>query len=170
MPVLQISKDFESSKAALYDAWTQPDQLKQWWKPLGKQLVDVQNDIKKGGTVRYQFGSDDLLIDGNYEKVEGNDLLEYTWKWHLKAEPVNDAGYKLSVHFDGDEQHATIHIIQEGFENEESIHPHQHGWEQALEQLQAYLGDREPVLASQNLRPPVSGYNETPEQEKVGGG
>src|SRR6187551_3239109 len=101
MSTLQISKEFQVSKEQLFSAWTDPAQLKQWWKPLGKQLVHVENNLAPGGTVKYEFEDDHLAIHGIYEKVAVNELLEYTWNWHVKAASVNDAAYKLSVVFEG---------------------------------------------------------------------
>ncbi|MEJ7768255.1 MAG: SRPBCC family protein [Chitinophagaceae bacterium] len=173
MATLDLSNDFNCSKEKLYSAWTEPEQLKQWWKPLGKQLVEVVNDLVEGGSVSYRFNDDSLLIDGNYEQVTNQELLVYTWNWHIKAEPVNDASYKLTVNFKGDENNSSLSIRQDGFESEESIHPHQHGWEQGLDQLKQYLGNEESAPSdedSETHQPPVTGYNETPEQAKVGGG
>ena len=173
MSKLEVSKEFRCSKEKLYRAWTEQDQLKQWWKPMGKQLIAVENDLAEGGTVKYQFNDNTLLIDGNYEKVVPNELLEYTWNWHVSAEPIKDAAYKLSVRFEGDESNATISITQDGFLNEENIHPHQHGWEEGLEQLKSYVesqGEMQSNAGTLNEQLVDSGYNEDPEQVKVGGG
>lgn len=169
MSKLEISKNFSCSKEKLYSAWTDADQLKGWWKPLAKALVDVENNIEPGGTVSYRFAKDQLLIDGVYSKVEGKDLLEHTWNWHVNTEPIKDSAYTLSIRFDGDETKSSIAITQDGFENEESVHPHQQGWEQGLEQLKSYLenGDHQ-SSASDNPATKVAGYHEDPEQVKVG--
>lgn len=100
---LTISKAFNGSNEALYSAWTQPEELKQWWKPMGKNLVDVMNDVKQGGEVKYVFENNSLTIDGRYEKVEDHNVLEYTWNWHLKLEGEEAAAYKLLVRFEGND-------------------------------------------------------------------
>jgi len=41
---MNISKQFSCSKEKLFAAWTSPEQLKQWWKPLGKQLKEFINN------------------------------------------------------------------------------------------------------------------------------
>lgn len=172
---LQISKQFECSKETLYQAWTEPEQLKQWWKPLGKQLANVTNNIAEGGDVAYAFEDGSLKIDGQYQKVEAPDLLEYTWNWHLKENAIEDADYKLSVKFEGDESNSTLSITQEGFKSAESVQPHKQGWEQGLGQLKQFvsakgkLNSEETSNEAGEQKPPVSGYNETPEQLKVGG-
>jgi len=136
---LEISKQFSCSKEQLFASWTEPEQLKQWWKPLGKKLEQVTNRLNEGGTIRYQFDGDSLLVTGTYEKVDGNTLLEYTWNWHLKTDLVEDAEYKLAVRFEGDQDGSTLSVLQTGFENENGIEPHRQGWEQALVQLEEYI-------------------------------
>jgi uncharacterized protein YndB with AHSA1/START domain len=169
---LEISKQFESSKENLYKAWTEPEQLKQWWKPMGKQLIDVKNNISEGGEVVYTFEDNSLTIDGKYEKVVENDLLEYSWNWHLTSEPIEDASYKLSVRFEGDSNHSTLSITQKGFSNREHVQPHNEGWEQGLQQLKEYVEKTGNNVASVKgqQKPPITGYNETEEQLKVAGG
>ena len=187
---LEITEDFDCGKEKLYNAWTDPKQLKQWWKPMDRQLTNVTNEIKEGGKVSYVFDDNSLAIEGQYEKVVDHELLEYTWNWHISTEEVEDAHYKLKVHFGGDDQSATLSIIQEGFNTQDSIHPHEQGWRNALQQLKAFVsGDTSQQQSNEGSatqqhsddgtaqpqegapqKPPVSGYNETPEQAKVGGG
>ena len=182
---LNVSKQFNCSKEALYSAWTQPEQLKLWWKPMGNTLTDVVNDIKEGGEVKYVFKENRLTINGKYEKVKEHDLLEYTWNWHISSEPIPEAPYKLSVQFEGDEKNSSILVTQTGFKKDESVQPHQQGWEQGLQQLQDFLsknsvlnnngtdsnsGVSREVQAEKEYMPPVTGYMETPEQSKVAGG
>ena len=85
---LQASKEFACSKERLYKAWTSEEELAQWWKPLGKQLKNVVNDIKAGGEIRYEF-EDDLTIDGKYDSADETKLT-YSWNWHVPFEPVEE--------------------------------------------------------------------------------
>lgn len=169
---LEVSKQFQCSKETLYKAWTDPEQLKQWWKPMGKRLTEVENNITEGGEVRYTFENNSPKIDGKYVKVDDHNVLEYTWNWHLSTEQTEDSAYKLSVRFEGDENKSSIFIAQYGFKNQESVQPHKHGWEQGLKQLHEYLSgssNNQQSLQGQQ-KPPITGYNETPEQLKVAGG
>ena len=170
---LEVSKEFECSKEDLFKAWTEQEQLQQWWKPLGKKLVSVTNDLTEGGEVKYQFEDNGLTIDGQYKKVSGHDELEYSWNWRLATELVENTTYNLIVRFSGEADQATIAITQSGFDNKESIQPHKQGWEQGLQQLAEYLknkGGTQQTTEPSAQKPPISGYMETPEQQKVGGG
>lgn len=84
-----------------------------------------------------------------YEKADDR-LLEYTWNWHVKAVPIDDAEYKLSVKFDGDEHYSSLTVLQDGFKGDEHIKPHQQGWEDALEQLKIYLEQTKQKPAAEN--------------------
>jgi hypothetical protein len=78
----------------------------------------------------------------------------------------------LSVKFDGDDSDSSISVTQTGFNSKESVQPHQHGWEQGLQQLHDYLSGQtssDVDVKAGHQKPPISGYNDTPEQEKVGG-
>jgi uncharacterized protein YndB with AHSA1/START domain len=84
----------------LYDAWTEPEQLKQWWKPIGNQLAEVDNNIRKGGRVAYQFAEDTLRISGEYLEVNEGKNLVYTWNWEFPQDVVKNGAFKLNVRFE----------------------------------------------------------------------
>lgn len=139
MPQLTTEKTFSVSKDRLYQAWTSEEDLKQWWKPLGRQLTSVTNELEKGGTVRYEFDSGDLKIEGQYEEVKQGERLVYTWNWKLPDEAVHNGNYILHISFEGSGDSSTLRVKQENFSDEHSIQPHKEGWEHSLNDLKAYL-------------------------------
>ncbi len=174
MSKLQVSKKFSVSVDELYAAWTEKDQLKNWWQPMNKQLKQVDNELKEGGNINYKF-EDGLLVEGKYETVKPSELLVYSWNWNFSEIPSDTTRYKLHVHFKKESDNASsIAIEQEGFEDEEHANPHKKGWEDGLGQLAQYLqtnkSNKETTNQQDSGKPNITGYNETPEQEKVGGG
>ena len=137
-PKVQVNKNIPVSKAELYKAWTEPEQLKQWWKPMNKQLVNVENDLRVGGSVVYKF-EDNLKISGEYKEVAEEQRLVYSWNWELPEESMHRGEYLLTVEFDGNGNTSSIMITQENFENEHAIKPHESGWADALEGLKNHL-------------------------------
>ncbi len=135
---LEISKHFTETKEKLFAAWTEGDQLKKWWKPMNNSIVEVSNDLKQGGVVKYVFESG-LIISGNYEEVLENKKLVYSWNWNFPKDEVKNADYKLSVTFTEEGKSSNINVVQTSFENEESILPHKEGWEKGLNDLAEYL-------------------------------
>jgi len=138
---LHLTENFPVSKEALYSAWTEAGQLKQWWKPMNKQLVDVQNDIREGGQVVYRF-SEGLTISGEYKQVKDGDTLVYTWIWNLPEKAIHNGDYLLTIKFSGDNNSSTLDVTQENFRDEQAIQPHKDGWQESLTALKIYLQNK----------------------------
>ena len=53
---LVVVRTFNGSASTIFDAWTKPELLKQWWAPksLGVSLFECESDLRVGGTVRGQ--------------------------------------------------------------------------------------------------------------------
>ncbi|EOR94256.1 hypothetical protein ADIARSV_2497 [Arcticibacter svalbardensis MN12-7] len=183
---IEIKKEFPVSKEALYQAWTNADDLKKWWKPLKATLTEVDNTVEKAGKIKYTFENngikDFLIITGEYLKVEENAKLVYTWDWVTQEGPLGNASYKLTVNFTDADQGSQIAILQESNSTEEAVMPHQEGWEKSLEDLRTYLTEGQNSTDDQEEEEPttenrsnqdsgsedVAGYREAPDQQKVG--
>ena len=176
---LEVKANYEVPVEKLFAAWTDSEQLKQWWKTTGYQLQDVTNDLKPGGTVRYTFENNELEITGEYETVEENKQLVYSWKWVSQKQELSNADYKLSVRFFSEGNGSSIHITQESLQKSEHVHPHKEGWERGLEDLKQFLSgsNNESVNSNNssndsgnsNANKENGGYREDPDQVKVGG-
>jgi uncharacterized protein YndB with AHSA1/START domain len=173
---LETSKDFSVPANKLYKAWTEPEQLKQWWKPIGNQLKEVDNDIRDGGRVAYQFVEDTLRVSGEYLEVKEGQNLVYTWNWEFPNDAVKNGAFKLNVRFEDKGNGSKLSVTQENFQDEEALQPHKEGWDKALNDLQNYLEGKnvEENASSENKNASdanaSAGYRESPEQQKVGGG
>lgn len=142
---IEVEKEFSAPADKLINAWVSPDELKQWWKPAGNELKNVENDVKTGGKLRYEFetpnGETALIITGEYEDVKENEKLSYTWNWEVpNSDAINNSDYMLHVVFESlDDRKSKIYVKQENFQDQESIQPHREGWDKALESLAAHL-------------------------------
>lgn len=134
-----VSKEFNTPVEKLYNAWTQPELLKQWWKPMDKNLTEVINDLHEDGIVKYIFEDNSLVIEGKYIEVRENEKLVYSWNWQLPKDDVKDSSYKLTISFSGKDDTSNINVLQENFENEEGTLPHKQGWEKGLNDLKEFL-------------------------------
>ena len=139
---VHVTKSFAGSKSRLYKAWVEDEQLKKWWKPMNKQLLEVENELKAGGRIAYRFAND-LTIDGEYKLVEPEQKLVYTWNWKLPHDASHDGEYLLTISFSGDDERSELEVRQEDFKNIQAVKPHQDGWEAALEELRNFLVTKE---------------------------
>jgi uncharacterized protein YndB with AHSA1/START domain len=171
---VEASKEFTVPVERLYEAWNNPEQLKQWWKPLGNHLKEVTNDLKEGGAVKYIFENNSLVISGTYEEVKKNEKLVYSWNWEFPENAIKNASYKLTIQFSGKDNGSAIKVLQETVQSEEMVHPNEEGWDTGLTDLEKFLSGNlsEGVKQQGNVSEAdeTPSYRERPEQQKVGGG
>jgi uncharacterized protein YndB with AHSA1/START domain len=48
-----ISRAYEASRELLFRAWTEPEQMKNWWGPKGGAVLKAKMDLRPGGTYHY---------------------------------------------------------------------------------------------------------------------
>jgi uncharacterized protein YndB with AHSA1/START domain len=138
---ITATKEFKVPVDALYKAWTDGEQLKQWWKPMNLTLTEVVNELKEGGEIAYKFeGESDtsLTIQGNYQEVQAPQRLVYTWNWLLPNETLNSK-YKLDVQFTSTGEGSSINITQKEEEQQESVKPKASAWDVELNNLAHFL-------------------------------
>jgi uncharacterized protein YndB with AHSA1/START domain len=161
---------FDVPVEQLYEAWTQREQLKQWWQTTGFQLIDVNNELKDGGKITYVFENEELMISGEYEKVEQFKLLKYSWNWHFKDSANGGGSYTITVEFSQTDSGSSINVKQQDNSTEERIMPHKQGWEKGLDDLKEYLSGKSKHISGTTQQPEKQqGYREDPEQLRVGG-
>jgi uncharacterized protein YndB with AHSA1/START domain len=137
---LKTVKEFNHPAEKVYAAWTEPEQLKQWWQPMNAKLTQVKNDLNVGGEIEYQFsteGEEGFNVTGTYSEVVPNERLVYSWVWQLRQNEKED--YQLSVDFASTESGCRLEVRQENFRMQEQLEPHREGWEQGLSSLASYL-------------------------------
>jgi uncharacterized protein YndB with AHSA1/START domain len=90
---LVVTRTFNASASTVFDAWTKPELLKQWWAPksLGVSLFECESDLRVGGTYRYAFGRDPKnpeVFSGHYKEVSSPSRMVLTQVY----ERMRDAG------------------------------------------------------------------------------
>jgi len=164
---IQASKSFQADVSALYKAWTEAEQLKQWWKPMGLTLSDVENEITEGGKVTYHFKGEEgtsLTIEGTYQEVQPNERLVYTWNWQLPDEKLNSS-YKLEVVFEGSADQSSISITQNEEEQQESVKPKGSAWDDQLSKLAQFLESGEQGADSSDHTASSGGVSNAQQQD-----
>jgi uncharacterized protein YndB with AHSA1/START domain len=140
---LEIEKTFGVPVERLYQAWTTESDLRQWWRPMENILKQMTNELQEGGQVSYEFENSQqqhaFTIHGKYKEVQEGKHLVYTWNWDLPTQAVKESEHLLTVSFESTDSGSRLHIRQDQFADEESVHPHKQGWENALESLRSHV-------------------------------
>lgn len=77
---LHISRVFDAPVAAVWDAWTDPEQVAKWWGPRGFTITTHSKDVRPGGHWNYTMHGPDGTDWPNtttYHEVEKHAKLVY---------------------------------------------------------------------------------------------
>ena len=79
---LDLQHTFSDPRERVFDAWTQPDQLVQWFGSPGSKTTNAEVDLRVGGAYSLtietaQFGL--VRVFGIFREVSAPEKLVYTW-------------------------------------------------------------------------------------------
>lgn len=76
---LVITRSFDAPRAALWKAWTDPEQVMRWWGPKSYTSPTCKIDLRVGGKYLFSMRSPEgqtFYSTGTYTKIEPETLLE----------------------------------------------------------------------------------------------
>src|SRR5262250_2224725 len=65
---IRITRLYDAPVKAVWDAWTDPEQVAQWWGPRGFTLTHHSKDLRPGGHWDYTMHGPDGVDYENYTK------------------------------------------------------------------------------------------------------
>ncbi|HEX2790562.1 MAG TPA: SRPBCC domain-containing protein [Steroidobacteraceae bacterium] len=138
MLTLIVRRTIRATPARLFEAWTQPAQLRQWWGPESVVCIDAEVDLRVGGRYRIanRFADGKILwIAGEFEAIEAPHKLVYTWA----LEPVSGATERVTVQFRPLGESTEVIVTHEGIASVPVRQRHEQGWQGCLSGLADYL-------------------------------
>jgi uncharacterized protein YndB with AHSA1/START domain len=79
---LSLRRIIRAPREKVFAAWTDPEQLRQWWGPGPVSCPEAHVDLREGGAYRLANREADgsiTWISGTFERVRAPDELVYTW-------------------------------------------------------------------------------------------
>ncbi len=143
MITLVIRKTIRATPARLFDAWTQPAQLRQWWGPKEVECIDAQVDLREGGRYRIANRFPDgrvVWIAGEFERIEPPSRLVYTWR----VEP-SEVSERVTVRFEGHDEVTDVVVVHERIADPTARDVHEQGWRDCLDGLEAFVSSQLPT-------------------------
>jgi uncharacterized protein YndB with AHSA1/START domain len=83
-PVILTSRFFKAPPELIFDAWTNPEHLPNWWGPRALEMVVCEVDLRVGGAWRFVHRAPDgqeFAFSGEYLEVDPPHRLVATWVW-----------------------------------------------------------------------------------------
>lgn len=116
---LVITRTINGPVRLVFDAWTKPELLEQWWVPrsYGLSLISCEADVRVGGKYRLVFshqGSEPMAFHGTYLEVVPCSRLVWT------NEEGGDAGQVTTVTF-AEKAGKTLVTLHELYPSKEAL-------------------------------------------------
>ena len=129
---IRIERTFDASRDRVWDAYTKPELVAQWWG-RGNKLVIEKMEVERGGHWRYVEHHDSKTdgFEGRYREVTPKDRIVQTFEWDgmpayviintVEFKDLGDGRTKLittSLFSNRDERDGFLHSGMEGGMNE----------------------------------------------------
>ncbi|MEJ7706538.1 MAG: SRPBCC domain-containing protein [Nocardioidaceae bacterium] len=142
---LVITRVFNAPRALVYQAFTDPDQLAQWFGPVGCSVPrdTVEIDARPGGHHSYTMVNDEdpsfrSPVNATYTEVIENELLVGTEDWEGVPGMQDGGTMTLRLEFH-DEDGKTRLVIRQGPYTEQMKDMARQGWESSFTKLDMLL-------------------------------
>ena len=140
---LQIRRTIRAPRARVYEAWTTPERIQQWFGPEGVVVHKVTSDLRIGGaySIELEKSCNDLQANdpakpapgtqGRYTEIVPNEKLAFTWNGSWQPTEQTLVTVELRDVPGGTE----VVLTHERFDSVESVARHEHGWSGSLDKL-----------------------------------
>lgn len=146
-PSLTLKRRIRAKREKVYEAWTKPELMKQWFFCGARTRCEVKNELRVGGAYQntMYFEADPSAGCGSHKEVETvnhtGEYLElippekivFTWSSHL----VTNSRVTIVLSDKGD--FTELVLTHELLETEELRQMHNGGWEGCLENLEKFF-------------------------------
>ena len=140
---LRMTRHFQASPEALFDAFTERDLLVQWFGPRGMAVPECEIDLSPGGRWRAVMRAHDgspHAVHGVYREITRPTRLVFTWIWEQGDMAGVETVVTLAFRAAGDG--AELSLTHEGLPSESSRGLHEQGWSSSFECLAELLAGR----------------------------
>lgn len=169
---LTIRRTFDAPRERVWEAWTDPDELAQWWGPADWTLSANDLEFREGGTWHFCMQSpdgDEAWGTVVYEEIVAPERIvakDYFADEH--GDRVDDTPeLTLTVEFVDRGDATEVVLTHQGFRSDELSEMAEGGWTGSLDDLEAYLAadhegvdDREDSQTTEAQRTNERGHEE----------
>lgn len=134
---LVVRRTINASVERVFEAWTEPEELRRWWGPRPVTCSDAEVDLRVGGQYRIKNLLPDgtaLWISGTFEVVEPPLRLVYTWEIERKAVAAAERS-RVTVRFEPRGEGTEVVVVHELIDTDETRADHERGWNGCLDGL-----------------------------------
>ncbi len=136
--ILILKRVIAARRERVFDAWTQPDLMREWLCPDDSFTVAIAEvDLKVGGKFRIGMKPPDAgvhVAKGVYREIRRPERLVFTWSW--EHDPIDTL---VSLTFTDLGDATEVALKHERFPTTEHRDDHAKGWNGCLGHLEKFL-------------------------------
>lgn len=138
---LTLNRTFDVPVELVWEAWTEPEHIAQWWGPKGMKVEVIRHDFKVGGKWQYIMEMPDksqFISEGVYREIVKLERIVSSANFRPMTEGVeiialfNRKGDKTNFIF------SVVHPTEEYCRQQERMGFY-NGWGSAFDRLNAFL-------------------------------
>lgn len=137
---LRVTRLILAPPERVFAAWTDPEEVRQWWGPKGVSCRSAVIELRVGGSYEIENVLADgsiLRIGGEFEVVEAPKKLVYTWS----VNGATAAAELVTVFFENHPAGTEITIAHQKIPTDELRDSHEQGWSGCLAGLIKHLSN-----------------------------
>ena len=137
-PVVRLTRKLAASPELVFDAWTDPEMVRQWLIPGEMVMAAITIDLKVGG--RFDFvmqGDEPHPHAGVYREIDRPRKLVFTWS----SSATNHQDTLVTVEIKPLGEGSEMTLTHEGFADDAMAALHNGGWNACLEKFVPFVED-----------------------------
>lgn len=152
---LVIERVLDAPREKVWQAWTDPEQIKKWWGPKGFTAPSIQSDFREGGTYHWAMQSPDGQVywsTGTFHEIVPQERLVVTDSFadeqgnvvppsHYGMEGDHPMEGRVIVTFEDAGGKTKLTVRYEGMAPSETRDLAEGGWNETLDKLAALVAE-----------------------------
>src|SRR5262245_31585745 len=141
---LVFKRVIPASPDEVFEAWTQPELMRQWLAPGANKVVDAHTDVRVGGNFRIRSTAPDgtlHTIDGTYRELNAGRRIVMTWTYSGPVELLCEMETLIEINFapapDGE---TAMAVTQTHITSNEAAQGYGEGWPTCFDKLERAFG------------------------------
>jgi len=141
---LHFKRLVPASPQEVFEAWTDPQTMRQWLAPGENKVIDAQTDVRVGGRFRIRSTAPDgsmHTIEGEYRELVPGRRISMTWSYSGPVELLCHMETLLEIDLEpapGGE--TTMRVTQSRLATAEAAQGYGEGWPTCFDKLERTFG------------------------------
>ena len=143
---LEITRVLPAGGAVVFQAFSAPDELAQWWGPEGFTVSSIEFNPRVGDSFRIQMQPPDgnpFYLTGEFREIDPPTRLAYTFVYEEPDPDDVENVVELSLRDLGES--TEVAFIQGPFKTEARRELHRNGWTDSFDRLERYIRTSAPT-------------------------